>query len=122
MHTSERNVIGIYTFYIRPAPARRVFKLRGCHNVWYIYLTLWQQRERKRERETLKENTKKTIARHFRRIKRAIFWPSDLAKILDVNRVRWEAWNLSAPKMADFLGGANLLKRADFTSQKYPSI
>jgi hypothetical protein len=58
----------------------------------------------------MRPKTKEKIEHHFGRIKADIFWPSDLAKILDANRATWGAPSVTAPKMADALVDAKLVK------------
>lgn len=66
--------------------------------------------------------SKTKIRHHFEQIGTAVFWPSDISKIVLHHRSAWEAWDVSSRDVIDFLLETALLRKAEFTSAKYPPI
>jgi hypothetical protein len=70
----------------------------------------------------MRARTQTKIKHHFEHIGTAIFWPSDISKILHQHRATWEAWDLSGRDVVDFLLETALLRKAEFTSAKYATV
>jgi predicted transcriptional regulator of viral defense system len=70
----------------------------------------------------VKPQIQKKIRKYFERIPEGIFSRGDLSDILDQNRVKWDALEVSTPILAKFLVDKNLLTESVFTSAKYRPI
>jgi hypothetical protein len=70
----------------------------------------------------MKTRTQHRMRRHFEGIPNAIFWPSDLSKILSKHRSAWDAWDVSLKDMTEFLATESIITRAELTSTKYAPI
>ena len=70
----------------------------------------------------MRTTTQSKIRGYFTLANAAVFWPSDLSKMLADNRMEWGAFELSTQQFIKFLLKENLLIKAEFTSSKYRPI
>lgn len=70
----------------------------------------------------MKAKTRKLIRGHFERSGDAVFWPSDLARTLNEHRQEWDALDVRAREVTEFLQERSVLRLAEFTSSKYRPI
>src|SRR6476469_6634612 len=70
----------------------------------------------------MKTRTQQRMRRDFDAIPNAIFWPSDLLKILGERRSAWDAWDVNLKEMTEFLVDEAIITRAELTSPRYASI
>lgn len=70
----------------------------------------------------MRTTTKAKINTHFEGTETSIFWPSDLSNLVRDYRQEWAEFDLSVQQVLKFLLKDGLLRKAKFSSERYPPI